>query len=126
MSAIQKSNTRTPAKHRSIANLYRDFENAEAAYKALPGSIDDKRFGQAVNKACRIARQIAKAPADSIEHMLLKIRVVAWYVGENHYQRLEELDRWTPDRFASGPEYDALVSLRTDLRRLKPSRTLAR
>jgi hypothetical protein len=49
--------------------------------------------------------------------MLLKIRVATWDFGTMRFTRLEELDAWTPGRFDEGGEYEALASLREDLKR---------
>jgi hypothetical protein len=57
--------------------------------------------------------------ANSLDEMLLKIRIVGWAVGAR-YGRLEQLDHWHTDRlqFIQGEEYEALVSLREDIRNL--------
>lgn len=106
-----------PRDKNSITSLYADFERAAAAYVSIPDA-EQKRWERALAKADKIAKQIVKMPAATVDEMLLKIRVTGWSVGAR-YKELEELDNWQPDRFTKGEEFDALVSLRGDLRRLK-------
>ena len=126
----------------SIPELYSDFECALAAARTIPDTTEAnrKRWERAVAKSDRIAKQIVRAPAASVNEMILKIRVVGWSVGiackpmrdlfrkpvraddENlrHVRRsLEALDGWKPHGFTKGEEFDALVSLRHDLQRLQ-------
>jgi len=102
----------------SIRSLYAKFERAEAAYRAIPDT-EEKRWERALDKAIRLARQIVRAPATNVAEMLLKIRIAAWDIGDTKYERLEELDRWKPTRLSRGAQYDALATLRDDLRRLQ-------
>ena len=102
----------------SIKSLYTQFEEAEAAYKAVP-EAEEKRWQRALDKQIRLARQIVRAPAADVAEMLLKVRVAAWDIGDLKYERLEELDGWKPTRLSRGAEYDALATLREDLKRLQ-------
>jgi hypothetical protein len=111
----------------SVTDLYKLFEAAHAAYKAIPDSEEAGKKGweRALNKADCLANLIAKAPAYNVTEMLLKIRVAAWNIGDTKYKRLEDLDRWKPGLFSNGAEYETLASLRGDLRRLCRSGSIA-
>ncbi|MBX9841081.1 MAG: hypothetical protein K2Z80_04650 [Xanthobacteraceae bacterium] len=105
-----------------MGDLYKRFEAAKLACDKTPatekGSVRaNPKWERANDKAYDIAGEIVMAPARDVEEMLLKIRVVGFTIGVPH-KRLDDLDHWQPGRTANGEEYDALVSLREDLKRL--------
>jgi hypothetical protein len=118
-----------PADGRCVSDLYREFETAIDAMNAMPPSkeVHDRPFERAVDKCSRLAELIVRARASNIDEMLLKIRVVGWCASarrgaasavESRY--LDGYDNWKPDGFwVLGEQFDALVSLRADLRRLQ-------
>lgn len=110
------SRVKGKADNQSITQLYGELEKAVAATKAIP---EGSQFDQAVARCNRIAKTIVNAPARSIDEMLLKIRVVGWSAAAISFDSLDNADNWQPDQFTEGDEYDALVSLREDLRKLK-------
>jgi hypothetical protein len=116
--ARAKATTRRARKRRSITKLYSDFEKAWEALTEIQAHSDDRRRTRALGKAGFLAQQIVEASATSVDEMLLKIRVTGWTIGARH-KKLEDLDNWWPSRFARGEHFDALVSLRADLQRMK-------
>jgi hypothetical protein len=109
---------RTPAgKSPSITELYKQFEEADAAYKAIPDT-DEKRWQRAMDRASKIGHRIIAAPASDINEMLLKIRLTAWFGGYKRYAKLEDLDRWRPGFGHREIEHETLAALRDDLQRL--------
>jgi hypothetical protein len=119
--AVRKPRERATTAGPSITDLYQEFEPAHAAYRAMPDSAANKPFDRAVAKACRVADQIVKTPAKTVDEMILKLRIAVWDVGDCKYESLEELDRWTPAPSTKGAEYKAIASLQWDLQRLKVS-----
>jgi hypothetical protein len=99
----------------TISALYKEFEQAVTSYLAIPSAEDKEKFERGLDEAAAIAERIVRRPAADINDMLVKIRMVAWDRGER-FTSLAELDLWEPE--AEGLEFDALVSLRDDLRQL--------
>jgi hypothetical protein len=58
----------------SVSQLCKQFEKAEAAYRAIP-EVEEKPFERAVDRAVLL---IAQTPADTIGDMLLKILRSDW------------------------------------------------
>jgi hypothetical protein len=120
--AARKACTRSSRRRRSIGDLYHQFEKAHAAYNTIPVG-QQMRWEPALDKAIAIAEQIADAPAETIDEMLLKIRIAGWDLGVQ-CKRLEDLDFWKPRH--GGAEQVVLVTLREDLRRLNaPAKLIA-
>lgn len=117
--AKPKSTTRSVGKRPSITDLYKEFETACAAARAVPPpkppSVSSKAFDRAIGKCGAIADRIVIAAANSVEEMLLKIRVAGWCVDAP--EDLAKLEHWMPTG-CGGEELEALVSLREDLHRL--------
>jgi hypothetical protein len=76
-------------------------------------------FNQAIAQLFRLANAIINAPANTVDEMLLKIRVCGLNAAER-YNDLTELDHWKVHGFSDprGAE-QALVALRADLLRMK-------
>jgi hypothetical protein len=103
---------------KSITALYAEFQKAHAAYWACTYPRDDARQKQcdaAIDKAAVIAQRIEKTPADSVDEMLIKVRLMIWDMGLRDSKNLDALHRWRP----SYPDDVGLASLRDDLRRLQ-------
>jgi hypothetical protein len=115
------------ADKRSITELYAMFVKvhdscrvAEVELNAVgEGGAAQKEFERLLEKCSRIARRLVRTPAADIDEILLRLRVTAWDIGHFRYARLEDLDRWRPDRFSKGIEYEALAATRDDLVRLR-------
>ena len=108
---------------RSISKLYNDFEKAHAAMNAVPpvkAGDDTKVFDRAASKCFRIARDIVKAPAQSLSDMLLKIHIAGFCTGTMRYKKLPDLDNWDASfngkELGGNEELHCLVSLRNDIR----------
>ena len=119
LQATTKSTTRRARQARSISDLYKDLERAVTTTLAIPSDREyEPMNNRAVRKCCLIAKKLARTRAASIDEMLLKIKVAGWSAGAKF--NLEDCDRWTPREIGvEGDEFDVLVSLREDLRRLK-------
>jgi hypothetical protein len=105
----------------SVTDLFKRFEQVCALLETLPpartaGDTNEKAFERAVTKAGRIAEQIVSASAITVDEMLLKILVAGWC---GNALPLAKLKNWKPDDLCMpGEEFEALASLREDLRRL--------
>jgi hypothetical protein len=110
------------ANKHSITDLYAQFVRAHDAHRAVEacpeGGAEQKEFERLLKRCCGIAERLMKAPATSIDEMLLRLRVCAWDGAEMKYTRLEELDRWRPTT-SDGAEYQVLFAIRCDLLRLQ-------
>jgi hypothetical protein len=121
---ITKRAARRPTKpRRTITQLYADFEKAVAAMEATPSTSGNKlsnpAFDRATDKCANIGQTIMTTPANSIDEMLLRIRVVGWSTGIPHNGSLANLDHWDPAARGNSEEFQALASLRAELRLLK-------
>jgi hypothetical protein len=113
--AAQRGGEIMPDGDTTISALYKVFEQAVRSYLAIPSAEDKEKFERGLDEAAAIAERIVRLPAADINDMLVKIRMVAWDRGER-FTSLAELDLWEPED--EGLEFDALVSLRDDLRQL--------
>src|ERR1700691_4717744 len=94
---ITKRAARRPTKpRRTITQLYADFEKAVAAMEATPSTSGNKlsnpAFDRATDKCANIGQTIMTTSANSIDEMLLRIRVVGWSTGIPHNGSLANLD----------------------------------
>lgn len=111
------SNVRRAATH-SFVDAYNWFGHALAAAEAVPYRERKKKWDRALKRCDYTGRRLLSMPAKSIDEMLSKICVAAYFS-----------DRATPIKFGLEPNWEpgnnaptellALASLRDDLRRLK-------
>lgn len=128
-SLVPKRNQNTGGDHRrsraskAITKLYAEFELAHRDMQAIPPvksvKDDTKPFERAVDRCSRIAWKIVKAPARTLNEMLIKIRIAGWCAGamKPNYQ-LADLDDWQPTPLCNSEELHALVTLREDIREI--------
>lgn len=123
-----------PQQDAKLASAYAKFLTArqavEEAHK-LPmsdlsnASVDQKKnhanWTRLVDKACDLARNISAIPANTMDGMLLKIRVFGYYAG-NHNKSLDELDRWEGGALIQPEDAAVITTLRSDLERIKSGR----
>ena len=92
----------------SASQLYKQFEKAEAAYRAIP-EVEEKPFERAVDRAVLL---IAQTPADTIGDMLLKILGSDW--GQTLWSSMQpNLGSAEPTtKLLSPPHMGSLLSVR--------------
>jgi hypothetical protein len=122
--AIRTSLLRTSDQPSEKSSLSADpkvaFERFFDLFKRRGPPAPENAFDRAVERCGDIAWIIIKAPANSIDEMLLKIAVAGW-CANNATGDLAKLESWTPNRLNEREEIYALVSLREDLHRLRGS-----
>jgi hypothetical protein len=100
----------------TITELYAEFAEVFAKALAMPGptppALSNPGFDEAMSETSDIANEIVVAPAETVQEMLLKIRVALW--GENALP----LDQIDGEVWEGSETVEALSSLREDLRRL--------
>lgn len=128
---LQAFLARTPSKHdRALMEKYRKFEVAWAALREAQkldkndlstGTAEERAnhrvWERAVDRAFAAAKKVFVSPADTIEGMLLKIRVFGFFVGNGH-EKLQDLDQWTRGDMMEDDDVAVITVLRSDLRRL--------
>jgi hypothetical protein len=121
----------TAMARKTVTQIYRSFEDAYTAMQSMPPSngqpqdAAERAFKRSVQKVSALAWRIVKAPANSIDEMLLKIRVAGWSMGAERGATLAALDNWQPEQRAiigNTAEAFALASIREDLRALTAMR----
>jgi hypothetical protein len=110
---------------KSITALYRDFE---AAHSAAQQAREAKQE-VAIGKCRKIAGELVKLPAESIDEMILKIRVALRCAGALRAgESLASIDGWKAGKVGDHrpdyepEEFDCLCSLRDDLLRMQVDR----
>jgi hypothetical protein len=71
----------------SVAELHGYFERAHQAIEALPGGFDVKAREQLHQKCTLFATRLIRAPAATVDDILLKIEAAEW-LGEQPGQTL--------------------------------------
>jgi hypothetical protein len=79
--------TTLPVRGQSVAELHGYFEQAHQALETLPGGFDVKALDQLHGKCALFATRLIRAPAATVDDILLKIEAAEW-LGQEPLQTM--------------------------------------